>query len=174
MRGNFNLEYDRGFKHERENLEKLKATILYVFNASAMEPTSGSIVDMKTGIDAYLTIQDNLYGVSIRVREKDYNSFTMNRHITDKHSEVHKWINPRKNRIKPSYHIQLAKRENGTLNVFRINIDVFSLFLKHLIKTNKLEDHWNSMLLAYEFTIEDLMLDGVLLDGIHNDIYSIR
>jgi hypothetical protein len=33
-------------------------------------------------------IQGNVYG-SLRVREYNYNSFTLNRHSTDIHSEVH-------------------------------------------------------------------------------------
>jgi hypothetical protein len=72
-------------------------------------------------------IQGNVYGISLRVREYNYNSFTLNRHSTDIHSEVHKWKRNRNSTIKPAYHVQFKNKYDKVL-VIRVNIDAFGMF----------------------------------------------
>ncbi len=129
---------------------------MLVLGATSLEETTRSIIDLATGIDAYAEIQGNIYGISLRVREKDYNSFTLNRHITDVNSEVRKWIKNRGNKIKPAYHIQCAKDSNGIVTVTRINIDAFAVHLATLIDNNELEQYFNDNLIAYEFKHSDI------------------
>ena len=161
-RGNFNLDYSEGFKIERERFKLLKSTMMNVLGASQLEETSRTLIDLACGIDAYAEIQGNVYGISLRVRDKDYNSFTLSRHIDDVNSEVRKWTNQRKTKIKPAYHIQCNKVSDNQYTVFRINIDAFAVWLKIQIRDSHLEDFYNHQLMAYEFNYEKIKnLDGV-------------
>lgn len=155
-RGNNNLNYKDGFLLERINFQLLKSIIMRVLGATAIEETTRSIIDLATGVDAYATIRGNIYGISLRVREKDYDSFTLNRHITDVNSEVNKWLKNRSNKIKPAYHVQCAKGNNGIVTVTRINIDAFAIHLATLIENKELEQYFNDNLLAYEFKHSDI------------------
>lgn len=112
-------------------------------------------MDKSTGIDLTAKIQGRCVGVSLRVRNKDYNSFTLNRHVNDEHSEIIKWISKRNNFIKPAYHVQIAPIENG-VKVWRINIDAFSHFINRQIKTSKLISFYNDRLKCYEFPFENV------------------
>jgi hypothetical protein len=82
-RGSNNLNYDDGFKYERENYKIFEPKNIL----EQTEETSRTLIDIATGTDAYAQIQGNVYGISLRVREYNYNSFTLNRHSTDIHSE---------------------------------------------------------------------------------------
>lgn len=155
-RGNLNLNYNEGFKIERERFQLLKSTIMHVLGANQLEETTRSLIDLSCGVDAYAEIQGNVYGISLRVRDKDYNSFTLSRHISDVNSEIHKWTKKRKNRIKASYHIQCNRVELNHYTVFRINIDSFGVYIQYLIKNNELEGFFNHQLLAYEFNYEKI------------------
>jgi len=156
-RGANNLNYVDGFKDEIKTFKEFNLTFMYLLNATSLKPLFGTELDVKIGIDGVACIEKHLYGISLRVRNKNYNSFTLNRHITDPFSEVHKWKMNRSNKLKPSYHIQLA-RMPGTnkVNAFRLNIDVIGMHLNYLINTNQLEQYYNPKLLAYEFTPGDL------------------
>jgi hypothetical protein len=89
-------------------------------------------------------IQGNVYGISLRVREYNYNSF--NRHSTDIHSEVH--IGNVTETVKPAYHVQFNKISDDKVLVIRVNIDAFGMFLKHLEQTKHLEPYFNKYLEA--------------------------
>jgi hypothetical protein len=110
-RGSNNLNYDDGFKYERENYKIFEPVLKNILGANQLEETSRTLIDIATGTDAYAQIQGNVYGISLRVREYNYNSFTLNRHSTDIHSEVHKWKRNRNSTIKPAYHVQFNKNK---------------------------------------------------------------
>ena len=171
-RGRLNLNYVDGFKEELSTFKEFKDTFTYILNANSLKPLFGTELDLKTGIDALAEIEKHLYGISLRVRNKDYNSFTLNRHITDPFSEIHKWTLNRGNKLKPSYHIQLA-RIPGTnkVNTFRLNIDVIGLHLNYLINTNQLEQYFKPHLLAYEFSPGDLKQFDIQF---YNEIIDIQ
>lgn len=154
-RGGYNIDYNDGFKYESTHFIKYESIIKRVLNASKLELTTRSIVDLKTGIDAYAVIENNVIGVSLRFRNQDYNSFTLNRHITDNNSEIHKWLKNRNETIKPSFHIQISKAKNFN-RVIRINIDSFSYYIQYLINNNLLESKYNHNLKSYEFSLESL------------------
>lgn len=155
-RGGYNIDYEKGFQLESESFKKHKSVIKYVLGSSKLESTERTLIDKATGIDCYAQIQGNIYGISLRVRKHDYNSFTLNRHISEKHSEINKWNKTRLNQIKPSYHIQIAPMRNGNLKVWRINIDAFGYYLENLKNDNTLEHFYNTKLKCYEFSYDSV------------------
>lgn len=155
-RGGYNIDYEKGFKKEKESFKLYTPIIKYVLGASKLESTERSLVDVATGIDCYAQIQGNIYGISLRVRSKDYNSFTLNRHISDKHSEVNKWTKKRLTQIKPSYHIQIAPMRNGNVKIWRIDIDAFGHYIDRLIADFSLKTFYNDRLECYEFPYDSV------------------
>lgn len=162
-RGGYNIDYEKGFKKEKESFKLYTPIIKYVLGASKLESTERSLVDVATGIDCYAQIQGNIYGISLRVRSKDYNSFTLNRHISDKHSEINKWTKKRHNQIKPSYHIQIAPMRNGNVKIWRINIDAFGHYIESLIADFSLKTFYKKdKLKCYEFPYDSVCgINGV-------------
>lgn len=150
------LTYKKGFEIEAEKFKEYEKLITLVLNASEVEQVTRGLVDKVTGCDAYAQIDGYIYGVSLRCRAKDYNSFTLSRHYTDQFSEVHKWTtDTTDNKIKPLYHVQINERGNDEVRVIKVNIEAFSLHLQYLIENNKLEDYYNSTLKAYEFRLSE-------------------
>jgi hypothetical protein len=68
------------------------------------------------------------FTVLVYSKKYNYNSFTLNRHSTDIHSEVHKWKRNRNSTIKPAYHVQFNKISDDKVLVIRVNIDAFGMF----------------------------------------------
>jgi hypothetical protein len=154
-RGGLNIDYIEGFKLEEIGFKRYYNAIKYVLNATEIESTARTMIDKSTGVDLTAKIQGHCVGVSLRVRNKDYNSFTLNRHVNDEHSEILKWTSKRNNFIKPAYHVQIAPIENG-VKVWRIDIDAFSQFINRQIKTSKLISFYNNRLKCYEFPFENV------------------
>ena len=154
-RGGFNIDYDTGFKIENDLFYKYSEMLKNIIIATQIEQTTRGIMDKCTGTDAVALIDGNVYGISLRFRSGDYNSFTLNRHIDDKFSEVAKWINDRCNKIKPAYFIQVSETP-FYYKLIRVNIDAFSYYLERLILNNELDKLYNSRLLAYEFKLNTL------------------
>lgn len=154
-RGGLNIDYTEGFKLEEIGFKRYYNAIKHALNATEIESTARTMMDKSTGVDLTAKIQGHCVGVSLRIRNKDYNSFTLNRHESDKHSEIIKWTNKRTNNIKPAYHLQIAPTKNG-VKVWRINIDAFSLFIKRQINTSSMDSYFNSRLKCYEFPFENV------------------
>lgn len=159
-RGGYNLNYDVGFQHEAENYEKFKPYIKKVLKATEIELIARSILDKKAGIDLTAVIEDKVYGISLRVRDADYKSFTLTRHINFQYSEINKWMKKRFKTLKPAYHIQISKISDYEFRILRINIDAFSEYLEKLVKDKKLESFYKKELMAYEFKTKELMDSG--------------
>ncbi len=154
-RGGLNIDYADGFKLEEQGFKRYYKAIKHVLNATEIESTARTMIDKATGVDLTAKIQGQCVGVSLRVRNRDYNSFTLNRHVSDKHSEVLKWISKRNNFIKPAYHLQIAPTKNG-LKVWRINIDAFSHFIQRQINQSKISSYYNGRMMCYEFAYSDV------------------
>lgn len=154
-RGGLNIDYADGFKLEEQGFKRYYKAIKHVLNATEIESTARTMIDKATGVDLTAKIQGQCVGVSLRVRNRDYNSFTLNRHVSDKHSEILKWISKRNNFIKPAYHLQIAPTKNG-LKVWRINIDAFSHFIQRQINQSKICSYYNSRMMCYEFAHSDV------------------
>jgi hypothetical protein len=154
-RGGLNLDYSVGYDIESSLFKDYKVMLLNILHATEIELTTRGLIDKNTGTDATALIEENVYGISLRFRNGDYDSFTLNRHISEKYSEVHKWTKSRNTTIKPAYYVQIADAYNY-YKIIRINIDAFSNHLLYLIKHNQLKNHYNSKLKAYEFKLKDL------------------
>jgi hypothetical protein len=154
-RGGLNIDYADGFKFEEEGFKRYYKTIKQVLNATEIESTARTMIDKATGIDFTAKIQGQCVGLSLRIRNKDYNSFTLNRHVSDKHSEIKKWIAKRKIYLKPAYHLQIAPTKSG-VKIWRINIDTFSHFIERQIEASNLCSYYNSRMKCYEFTHSDV------------------
>jgi hypothetical protein len=172
-RGGVNIDYVIGYEMESRLFKEYKPMLLKLLMATDIELTTRGIIDKNTGTDATAIIENNVYGISLRFRNGDYNSFTLNRHISDKYSEVHKWIKERNTTIKPAYYVQISDAKDY-YKMIRINIDAFANHLRYLIEYNKLESHYNTRLKAYEFKLKDLSdTAGVFYTTINKSIYRI-
>ena len=154
-RGGYNIDYDTGFKIENDLFSKYYDMLKNIIMATQLEQTARGLMDKCTGTDAVALINGIVYGVSLRFRNGDYHSFTLNRHINDEYSEVNKWIRNRNESIKPAVFIQVA--ETFTYyRLIRVNIDAFSYYLEKLIKSGELDTFYNNGLFAYEFKLDAL------------------
>ena len=151
-RGGSNIDYAVGFEIEDKLFAKYKGMIINILTATNIEQTTRGLVDKATGTDAVALIEGNVYGISLRFRSGDFNSFTLNRHIDDSYCEINKWIKNRSNQIKPAYYVQISET-NEYYRLIRVNIDAYSLHLQYLIKHNLLEPLYNKHLKAYEFKL---------------------
>lgn len=172
-RGGANIDYVVGYEIESRLFKEYKTMLLNILHATEIELTTRGIIDKNTGTDATAIIENNVYGISLRFRNGDYDSFTLNRHISDKYSEVHKWTKERNTSIKPAYYVQIADTKDY-YKMIRINIDAFANHLRYLIKHNHLESCYNIRLKAYEFKLKDLSdTAGVFFTEINKSIYRI-
>jgi len=172
-RGGANIDYVVGYEMESRLFNEYKTMLLRILHATEIELTTRGIIDKNTGTDATAIIENNVYGISLRFRNGNYNSFTLNRHISDKYSEVHKWLKERNTTIKPAYYVQISDAKDY-YKMIRINIDAFANHIRYLIKHNQLENCYNSYLKAYEFKLKDLRdISGVFFTDIDKTIYRI-
>jgi hypothetical protein len=110
----------------RENYKIFEPVLKNILGANQLEETSRN----NRHCNWYWCIRTNTrkrLRISLRVREYNYNSFTLNRHSTDIHSEVHKWKRNRNSTIK-AYHVQFNKISDDKVLVIRVNIDAFGMF----------------------------------------------
>ena len=167
-RGLSNLSYNEGFKIEKEKFEEYKPILLNTLQATEIELTTRGLLDKVISCDATALIDGLVYGISLRFRSLDYNSFTLNRHYNDPFSEVHKWLqSTHQGNLKPIYYIQVNERPDKTLRLIRVNIDAFKWVLEGLIHERRLEGYYQPHLMAYEFPIDKMKTDW---KGIHSSI----
>ena len=172
-RGGVNIDYVLGYEIESRLFKEYKPMLLKILHATDIELTTRGILDKNTSTDATAVIENNVYGISLRFRNGNYNSFTLNRHISDKYSEIHKWLKERNTTIKPAYYVQISDAKDY-YKMIRINIDAFANHIRYLIKHNQLESCYNTNLKAYEFKLKDLSdTAGVFYTTINKSIYRI-
>lgn len=169
-RGACNIPYYEGYQMEAKLYEQYLPLLKKVLGAQLIDLQTRGIVDKSTGTDAMALIEGKVYGISLRFRTKDYQSFTLNRHISDPVSEVRKWSRERSNTIKPAYYLQVANVSEKEFRVIRVNIDSFGYYLKHLIKTDQLESFYKPHLKAYDFPLS--RLSNVL--GVWNGLFTLQ
>lgn len=167
-RGNDNLDYAEGFLIEEDKFNEYKNILLETLQAEDVELITRGMLDKLTGVDATALIDSSVYGISLRFRSKDYNSFTLSRHQSDPYSEVHKWTQAHAKNLKPIYYIQINERLDSSLRLIRVNIEAFSYILQKLMKEERLEDYYNSHLKAYEFPLKDINYKGIFNQIIEN------
>lgn len=155
-RGNSNLNYNEGFKVEQEKFDLYKPVLIKTLQAEQLELITRGILDLCTGTDAIAEIDGLIYGISLRFRNNDYNSFTLSHHINQPYSEVKKWLAPNNLNLKPVYYIQVNELPNNAIKLIRVNIEAFAIYLQHLINEDELHLYFNPHLLAYEFNLRDL------------------
>lgn len=172
-RGGVNIDYVIGYEIESRLFKEYKPMLLKILHASAIELTTRGILDKNTGTDATAVMENDVYGISLRFRNGDYSSFTLNRHISDKYSEIHKWLKERNTTIKPAYYVQISDAKDY-YKMIRINIESFADYIRYLIKHNQLESCYNANLKAYEFKLIDLSdTAGVFFTEIDKSLYRI-
>jgi hypothetical protein len=124
-RGSNNLNYDDGFKYERENYKIFEPVLKNILGANQLEETSRTLTLQL--VLMHTQIQGNVYGISLRVREYNYNSFTLI-DIVPTYIVKYTWKRNRNSTIKPAYHVQFNKISDDKVLVIRVNIDAFGMF----------------------------------------------
>ena len=150
---NNNLDINKGVAFEAEKFEKYKVLIMQCLEADNIELLNGTLMDFHGGIDALYTVRGKkgVYGLSLRFRNKYYNSFTLNRHYKDINSEINKWSN--KNSLRANIHIQISDLGDDRVNVTVVDVHAFGRYLE-AVRDNfpmQLEQRYNHKLDAYEF-----------------------
>jgi hypothetical protein len=147
-----NLKYSQGFDLEAKAFNKFRATYCKALGADKITAVTRGPLDTAAGIDALATIQGNLYPVSLRHRRTDYRSFTLSRHISDKASEAHKWLNTPRGGLKPYYHLQTSEIKEGRYRLILVNIEALAEWLRSI----DMERLYKSRLKAYEVKLIDV------------------
>jgi hypothetical protein len=160
-RGGDNIDYATGFEMEKNLNDSYLPILKDLLETNTVDFLNRSLLDKAAGIDAIALINNIVFGISLRYRNGDYKSFTLNRHITEFGSEASKWLSNSVG-LKPTYHVQIAKGKNY-YRVIRINILAFKSYMGAI----DLEKHYNPKLKAYEFKLEDL----AGLRGVYSKIY---
>ena len=150
---NHNLNIKEGVRREASEFKKYESLLKDVLKADTIELLNGTLMDFKGGIDALYTIKGKagVYGLSLRFRNRYYDSFTINRHVKDVNSEVNKWSE--KVALKANTHVQISDLGGEHVNVTIVNVESFGRLIG-AYKNNfpdKLQDFYNDRLDAYEF-----------------------
>lgn len=140
------LEYEQGFQIEAEAFGRYEKDICKVLELDNIELTARGLLDKVAGIDAIGENDKGLIGISLRFRSKDYGSFTLSRHISDPHSEIHKWLHTPSNTIQPKYHLTISGD-----NITAVQIPEFREVISTLVKMGAIDHYYSTKLDAYEF-----------------------
>ena len=146
-----NLAYKEGFQAEGWAYLTFSSAIKKVLGATSLERTTRGNLDKLAGVDALATIENRLFPVSLRHRERDYSSFTVSRHLSDNASELGKWLESPKGAIKPYFHIQTS-RQGERYRLLVVNVEAFA----NWARGQELEDFYSAKLGAYEFKLSVL------------------
>lgn len=164
-----NLEYEEGFKLEAYMLDNYSKLIADMVGVAYLEEATRGTLDKKAGIDALGVFRSNtVTGIALRYRNRDYNSFTLSRHISDEYSEVHKWTNRKQGAITPAHFVQIADK-GDYVRIIHVDILAFSYFLQRHMKEGTLQQFWNSNLDAYEFKLRELDTPAVRDEVVRKD-----
>ncbi len=150
---NNNLDIKQGIAMEADKFKTYKTLIMQCLEADNIELLTGTLMDFKGGIDALYTIRgkSGVYGLSLRFRNKYYNSFTLNRHHKDVQSEINKWSS--KSGLKANTHMQIAELGDDRVNVTIVDVHRFGRYLEAIKRDfpMQLQQRYNHKLDAYEF-----------------------
>jgi len=139
-------------------------------------------LDKRAGVDSILQFDRGLSGVALRIRKPQYKKFskrfTIGHHISQPNSQIHCILNStnESNVFYPHLILQVngvdEKAYCKDCYAIMLQTNVFANYLKELIKTNTLEDYYNTVLNAYKFEFTEVFYQtdtGVDLFHIQNN-----
>ena len=169
-------------RYEETFVENNSALIEELTGASRVFDISQTPMDKRAGVDAILQFDRGLSGVALRIRKPQYKKFskrfTIGHHISQPNSQIHCILNSTND--SNVFYPHLVLQVNGVdeegyckeCYAIMLQTNVFANYLKELIKTNTLEDYYNTVLNAYEFEFTEVFYQtdtGVDLFHIQNN-----
>jgi len=168
--------------YEETFVQNNSSLIEELTGASRVFDISQTPMDKRAGVDAILQFDRGLSGVALRIRKPQYKKFskrfTIGHHISQPNSQIHCILNSTND--SNVFYPHLVLQVNGVdeegyckeCYAIMLQTNVFANYLKELIKTNTLEDYYNTVLNAYEFEFTEVFYQtdtGVDLFHIQNN-----
>ena len=182
MKGYDKFPFEERKIYEETFVQNNSSLIEELTGASRVFDISQTPMDKRAGVDAILQFDRGLSGVALRIRKPKYEKFskrfTIGHHISQPNSQIHCILNSTNdsNVFYPHLVLQVngVDEEGYCKECFAIMLqtNVFANHLKELIKTNTLEDYYNTVLNAYEFEFTEVFYQtdtGVDLFHIQNN-----
>lgn len=182
MKGYDKFSFEERKRYEESFVDNNSALIEELTGASRVFNISQTPLDKRAGVDAILQFDRGLSGVALRIRKPQYKKyakrFTIGHHISQPNSQIHCILNSTNdsNVFYPHFILQVngVEEEGDCMECYAILLqtDVFANYLKELIKTNTLEDYYNTVLRSYEFEFTEVFTQtdtGVDLFYIQNN-----
>ena len=182
MKGYDKFPFEERKRYEESFIENNSALIEELTGASRVFDISQTPMDKRAGVDAILQFDRGLSGVALRIRKPQYKKFskrfTIGHHISQPNSQIHYILNSTND--SNVFYPHLVLQVNGVdeegyckeCYAIMLQTNVFANHLKELIKTNTLEDYYNTVLNAYEFEFTEVFYQtdtGVDLFHIQNN-----
>jgi len=182
MKGYDKFPFEERKRYEESFIENNSALIEELTGASRVFDISQTPMDKRAGVDAILQFDRGLSGVALRIRKPQYKKFskrfTIGHHISQPNSQIHYILNSTND--SNVFYPHLVLQVNGVdeegyckeCYAIMLQTNVFANYLKELIKTNTLEDYYNTVLNAYEFEFTEVFYQtdtGVDLFHIQNN-----
>ena len=182
MKGYNKFPFEERKQYEETFVENNSALIEELTGASRVFDISQTPMDKRAGVDAILQFDRGLSGVALRIRKPQYKKFskrfTIGHHISQPNSQIHCILNSTND--SNVFYPHLVLQVNGVdeegyckeCYAIMLQTNVFANYLKELIKTNTLEDYYNTVLNAYEFEFTEVFYQtdtGVDLFHIQNN-----
>ena len=182
MKGYDKFPFEERKRYEETFVVNNSALIEELTGASRVFDISQTPMDKRAGVDAILQFDRGLSGVALRIRKPQYKKFskrfTIGHHISQPNSQIHRILNSTND--SNVFYPHLVLQVNGVdeegyckeCYAIMLQTNVFANYLKELIKTNTLEDYYNTVLNAYEFEFTEVFYQtdtGVDLFHIQNN-----
>ncbi|MDA7711500.1 hypothetical protein N8873_05495 [Flavobacteriaceae bacterium] len=182
MKNYKSFPFEERKRYEETFVENNSALIEELTGASRVFDISQTPMDKRAGVDAILQFDRGLSGVALRIRKPQYKKFskrfTIGHHISQPNSQIHCILNSTND--SNVFYPHLVLQVNGVdeegyceeCYAIMLQTNVFANYLKELIKTNTLEDYYNTVLNAYEFEFTEVFYQtdtGVDLFHIQNN-----
>ena len=182
MKGYDKFPFEERKIYEETFVQNNSSLIEELTGASRVFDISQTPMDKRAGVDAILQFDRGLSGVALRIRKPQYKKFskrfTIGHHISQPNSQIHCILNSTND--SNVFYPHLVLQVNGVdeegyckeCYAIMLQTNVFANYLKELIKTNTLEDYYNTVLNAYEFEFTEVFYQtdtGVDLFHIQNN-----
>ena len=182
MKGYDKFPFEERKRYEETFVVNNSALIEELTGASRVFDISQTPMDKRAGVGAILQFDRGLSGVALRIRKPQYKKFskrfTIGHHISQPNSQIHCILNSTND--SNVFYPHLVLQVNGVdeegyckeCYAIMLQTNVFANYLKELIKTNTLEDYYNTVLNAYEFEFTEVFYQtdtGVDLFHIQNN-----
>ena len=182
MKGYDKFPFEERKIYEETFVQNNSSLIEELTGASRVFDISQTPMDKRAGVDAILQFDRGLSGVALRIRKPQYKKFserfTIGHHISQPNSQIHYILNSTND--SNVFYPHLVLQVNGVdeegyckeCYAIMLQTNVFANYLKELIKTNTLEDYYNTVLNAYEFEFTEVFYQtdtGVDLFHIQNN-----